>query len=603
MSVKDLLDLIHLSPDYDVLSKKAALQQLSLVLETNVNDFVEFRGFDIIFDQMSKGLDEMNNSLELLPFALETFKVACVHCPNFIQQLRVEKEKYLQLLYILARSLYMYHDLPNVLEQVIVSMILILFHDWLKHDLPHLQMAKFMINKLNFPIEVHEEKCDDKYAAPINDTPAEAFLLLKIYWNLAWFGGIHILNQWTSPKGDTQFSPKLYLETSDLSLVKNSFSSAIVEDLVSCMFKESKTHGDFQDALQLARSHYKLLCDPVPKLSWSSTFSRFLRLKPNTRNDEKLFLAIIEFLTDHVEPVDEVFEEGRENLLQFLVRNRPVSGMDLLLKGQEKVSKFILKTGNIQSSENSIWDENLNHWSIKILATIKPKLNKFKLNQLYGILLGHKPHLFTGSSKVFFSLIILDEFLSMAPNSIESLDWLQKIVVNRDASIRTLGFQIIATLASSIDGALLLTTSNQNSIWNQLIDVVLDGSECCQARENAMIALTNLLKLSVNKNTVWFGPIMKVAGIKLTGEASMASFFVSVQFEETLSRLYKSFSQKHCNTLSSNTITEESIRQTSVTSNSIQDESEILEDPTNASFIASTLAFLVQIIKMDTVII
>ena len=114
MSVKDLLDLIHLSPDYDVLSKKAALQQLSLVLETNVNDFVEFRGFDIIFDQMSKGLDEMNNSLELLPFALETFKVACVHCPNFIQQLRVEKEKYLQLLYILARSLYMYHDLPNV---------------------------------------------------------------------------------------------------------------------------------------------------------------------------------------------------------------------------------------------------------------------------------------------------------------------------------------------------------------------------------------------------------------------------------------------------------------------------------------------------------
>ena len=117
--------------------------------------------------------------------------------------------------------------------------------------------------------------------------------------------------------------------------------------------------------------------------------------------------------------------------------------MDLLLKGQEKVSKFILKTGNIQSSEISIWDENLNHWTIKILAAIKPKLNKFKLNQLYGILLGHKPHLFTGSSKVFFSLIILDEFLSMAPNSIESLDWLQKIVVHRDASIRTLGFQII----------------------------------------------------------------------------------------------------------------------------------------------------------------
>ena len=29
-----------------------------------------------------------------------------------------------------------------------------------------------------------------------HEPPIEAFALLKIYWNLAWFGGIHILNKW-----------------------------------------------------------------------------------------------------------------------------------------------------------------------------------------------------------------------------------------------------------------------------------------------------------------------------------------------------------------------------------------------------------------------
>ena len=92
---------------------------------------------------------------------------------------------------------------------------------------------------------------------------------------------------------------------------------------------------------------------------------------------------------------------------------------------------------------------------------------------------------------------------------------------------------------------------------------------------------------------------MKVSGIKLTGEASMSSFFTSVQFEETLSRIFTTFSKKHCHIFT--TSNEESIRQTSMVTTSVYDESELLEDPPNASFVASILEFLVQIIKMDTV--
>ena len=61
--------------------------------------------------------------------------------------------------------------------------------------------------------------------------PESAFGLLKTYWNLAWFGGIHVLLQWKVPKGDPNFSPKLFLDNSELTIIKNSFSQAILEQL------------------------------------------------------------------------------------------------------------------------------------------------------------------------------------------------------------------------------------------------------------------------------------------------------------------------------------------------------------------------------------
>ena len=40
--------------------------------------------------------------------------------------------------------------------------------------------------------------------------PPEGQGLLKVYWNLAWFGGIHILSQqWTEPKGRLLSAPGL----------------------------------------------------------------------------------------------------------------------------------------------------------------------------------------------------------------------------------------------------------------------------------------------------------------------------------------------------------------------------------------------------------
>ena len=80
-------------------------------------------------------------------------------------------------------------------------------------------------------VKVNEEKVVFEDTIESGKVPESAFGLLKTYWNLAWFGGIHVLLQWKVPKGDPNFSPKLFLDTSELTVIKNSFSQAILEQL------------------------------------------------------------------------------------------------------------------------------------------------------------------------------------------------------------------------------------------------------------------------------------------------------------------------------------------------------------------------------------
>ena len=158
---------------------------------------------------------------------------------------------------------------------------------------------------------------------------------------------------------------------------------------------------------------------------------------------------------------------------------------------------------------------------------------------------------------------------------------------------------MMATLSSSRVGASQLIKDDSNVIWHQLMNVVQDGSECSQARDMAMTSLTNLLKLSSEKNSVWLGPIVTFSGIKLVGEGSLAPFFTSIQFEESVGRMFKAFAKKHRPNLQ--VPNEESIRQTSLTVTSLHDETEILDDPSSPSLMASILNFLTLVIRLDTV--
>ena len=146
-------------------------------------------------------------------------------------------------------------------------------------------------------------------------------------------------------------------------------------------------------------------------------------MKPNTRNDEKLFLAILEFLRDHElkDNLSDIVEHGKENILHFLTRDQPESGMDLLLKGQEKAGQFLQETTVLEQIKEIMWDHSLNAWSLRLLALTSADLDQYKSNEIFREIKKQKPYLFTGSSKLYHGLIILDEYMSSKINC--KMEW------------------------------------------------------------------------------------------------------------------------------------------------------------------------------------
>ena len=500
VDLKDIIDTLHLSPDYDVLSRQGALERLSLALNHAEiqTRFVRLNGPEILLRVLEKSLEETVNWFETLIEPL--MKSFCSLFTSF----KLDNELEQKFSYAVARCLFAAHE-KYAFDVTAKAAILHLYKNCIKFEESVFTLPEALVHNLNFPVTVHGGRDVNNQDITVSD---EAWPLLKTYWNLAWFGGIHVLAQWSAPKADPNFSPRLFLDASELTLIKNSFSEAILDQL---SVGQSKTHSDYQEALQLAQAHAYLLRksskEPwIATLPWRNQFSRFMRLKPSTRNDEKLFLSIVEFLT-HLAPykgfsevIAEIMSEGKENLSQILSQDQPKNGMDLFIRGHESVGVFLLKADKLSwNVEEKIWEHDLNLWSLKVLLKFAKfdELDKLKISRLQRMAGQQKSTLFKDCGCILYSLIMLDEYLSvqLPPKEWTNLDWLWKALIHRDASIRIVAFQISSTLATIHHGAKLLIGEDPLEFWNKFVDIILDRLESYQAKQAAMETLTNLLKL------------------------------------------------------------------------------------------------------------
>ncbi len=78
-----------------------------------------------------------------------------------------------------------------------------------------------------------------------------------------------------------------------------SFSEKALERCVEDLGKV-RSHSEFHDLLYFAKGHLFLAQEgdafELDRLPWKPAFTRFFSIKPNTRNDEKLFLVSVKIL-------------------------------------------------------------------------------------------------------------------------------------------------------------------------------------------------------------------------------------------------------------------------------------------------------------------
>ena len=199
-----------------------------------------------------------------------------------------------------------------------------------------------------------------------------------------------------------------------------------------------------------------------------------------------------------------ILQEGCENLMEFLCRDQPRKmGIDLLIRGHHKVGQFLLDCcSNLPPCiKDKIGDKmtqyEFNYWSLK-MKMVAPK----QITRLAKMINQHSPTLFRGRGQVIQALLIMDQAIledqttSLKNVQFKNMNWLRKTWRNRCVVIRSLGYQIASSLATTDQGAnLLLGKSDCTELWKTLMEVVQENGESSYVKTSALNTLYNLLVL------------------------------------------------------------------------------------------------------------
>ncbi|XP_059501989.1 rotatin isoform X2 [Stegostoma tigrinum] len=170
--------------------------------------------------------------------------------------------------------------------------------------------------------------------------------MLKLAWNLAWYGGIdQVLEQNGHPGINTapEFLENLRLSPVDITILKTTY---VAKGLQDCLVSITKATSHSVVSSTLARMRLYLLNDELAlkrgtgssisilhDLEWQTALSRFLLVLPASVEDEKLLADVLAFLSKMLKAQRDSTDTRNLNLLlEFLLRQENSPLMNLLLQ-------------------------------------------------------------------------------------------------------------------------------------------------------------------------------------------------------------------------------------------------------------------------------
>lgn len=178
--------------------------------------------------------------------------------------------------------------------------------------------------------------------------------LIKTFWNFAWHGGPRNTLKHKDSITSKLYSEKLHMTKDDLSFVRFSFAEFVFEDLPE-QLRSSGRHSLFIKKLHFASSHMisskeQLNCESAHYFPLKETFGKYLTSRPMSFSDEKLFIEVIEFITnlfqklqDEISWANYIYEKVTAHFgvcVHFLTRTTTQCGQEFMIKKGESLNLF-----------------------------------------------------------------------------------------------------------------------------------------------------------------------------------------------------------------------------------------------------------------------
>ncbi|XP_020781198.2 rotatin [Boleophthalmus pectinirostris] len=365
-SVEKLFGILT-SETVDISLKRSAAEQLSVVLQdTTMHPVVKSLG---IIDKVLSFIMECVRGKKSLDGLLEP--CVCILRKLVLADPSVRHglaQRSPLLLSLLRVSLILKESKGNS-SDVTVLMCLLLFDEiaslemWSDISSQNVRVSSFSLpmtvtRRYNIPFQAATHHAVSPYCCVLPPssqlwTLAPARHALQVAWNTAWHSGIDTLFEKSHGSGvHDEFPAELKLCASQVEVLRTMHYPTALRDCVQTI-TTAAGHASVSSALSRLRLY--LLMDKLAQphdpthscrytmhcLSWHNAMSRFLQVRPACLEDEKLLVAIVEFLNDYFKQNKPGSMSDQENqdlrwILELLLNQDTACLLHLLLGAESQ---------------------------------------------------------------------------------------------------------------------------------------------------------------------------------------------------------------------------------------------------------------------------
>ncbi|XP_042319434.1 rotatin isoform X2 [Sceloporus undulatus] len=356
---------IFISDTIDLVLRKSAAEQLAVIMQdSKMHDIIKKLGaIDKILAYCGECIDQDGKIMDCMMLPCLTLLRKLVYADP-VKRLSLANQP--SVLFMLFRVALIFQDYSAVVSEVAALLCLLLFDEAARKEMwadsfscdpyntPPFSLPVAIVRRYHLPIRVssHHAVSPNSVVLPFScELWASKHVsdMLKMAWNLSWFGGTDNLLKLTNYEMETkEFVDTFKLSSEDLITLKITHTTSGLQDCLNSII-QAVSHREVRDAVTtmnfyILNDRLVLMCSSgscgatLKCLAWQTALSRFLQVLPASSEDEKLLVDVINFLNKLLKEQKSTSEVTHLKwILDIVLKHNQKSLLDLVVQPESQI--------------------------------------------------------------------------------------------------------------------------------------------------------------------------------------------------------------------------------------------------------------------------